>query len=125
MAKNLFPVVATLFLLLLTVTTADTDSDLVLDTNGNPLQVGSEYFIRLATGFLRRIGRTGRSSPSSWPQHLIKFNRVDPIKFIPLNETQKEIHLSLAIQIDSGTSPCGDDGFWKSSMEPIIAAQWS
>ncbi|KAJ8435364.1 hypothetical protein Cgig2_024351 [Carnegiea gigantea] len=110
MANKLLPVVATLFLLQLTLTNVDTDSDLVLDTNGNPLEAGSEYFIQLATGFFRRIGRTGRSSPSSCPQHLIEFNRGDPIKFIPLNETQKEIHISSAPQIDSGTSPCGDDG---------------
>ena len=52
MANNLVPAATTLFLLLLTLATADTDSDLVLDIEGNPLEVGSEYYIRRAIGFV-------------------------------------------------------------------------
>lgn len=121
MANNLLPVVATLFLFLLqfSLTTADTNSNLVLDTNGNPLLAGSEYFVQPATGFFRRIGRAGRSSASSCPQYPIVFNRGDPVKFKPINETRKEIHLSSDLHIDSGTGPCRDDGFWRLNRDAI------
>ena len=122
MANNLLPAATTLFLLLLTLATADTDSDLVLDIEGNPLEVGSEYYIRRAIGFVGGIGRSGRSSPIptdlSCPLYVIEYpgelDEGDPVKFVPVDETQKEIHLSSDVQIDSGRSAyCRSDGFWR------------
>ncbi|KAJ8421166.1 hypothetical protein Cgig2_026614 [Carnegiea gigantea] len=118
MANNLVPAAATLFLLI-TLTTADTDNDLVLDREGNPLEVGSEYYIQRAVGFFGGIGRSGRdntdlSCPLYVVQRLSEVDRGDPVEFVPINGTQKEIHLSSDVQIDSGLSAyCRSDGLWR------------
>ncbi|KAJ8433099.1 hypothetical protein Cgig2_020595 [Carnegiea gigantea] len=123
MANNLLPGATTLFLLLLTLATADTDSDLVLDVEGNPLEVGSEYYIGRAVGFFGGIGRSGRDGTDlSCPLYVVEgpseVDRGDPVKFVPVDETQKEIHLSSDVQIDSGLSAyCRSDGFWRVSFD--------
>ncbi|KAJ8433092.1 hypothetical protein Cgig2_020588 [Carnegiea gigantea] len=127
MANNLVPAATTLFLLLLTLTTADKDSDLILHVEGNPLEVGSEYYIRRAVGFFGGIVRSGRDG--QWRSHhgvsgvtrhpfQKKIDRGDPVKFAPVDETRKEIHLSSEVQIDSGLSAyCRSDGFWRVSFD--------
>ena len=133
MADNLLPITITLFLLILSVSislastlvTAATDSDLVLDVEGNPLEVGSEYYIQPAIGFRGGIGRSGRSPSApdlSCPLYAIEVpsevNRGDPVKFVPVDETQKQIHLSSDVQIDSGFSAyCRDDGLWRLALD--------
>ncbi|KAJ8435365.1 hypothetical protein Cgig2_024352 [Carnegiea gigantea] len=114
--KNLVPTATTLFLLLLTLTTADTASDLVRDVEGKPLKVGSEYYIRRAVGFFGGIGKSRRRGPC--PLYVIEYqnpgHKGDPVKFVPVNKTQKEIHLSSNIKIDSGKSAiCRSNGFWR------------
>ncbi|KAJ8433098.1 hypothetical protein Cgig2_020594 [Carnegiea gigantea] len=109
MANSRVLCAATLFLLLLTPTTADADSDLVLDVEGNPLAVGLEYFIGRAIGFFGGIGRAGRDGTDhSCPLYVIEYRSEvdigDPVKFIPVNETQKEIHVSSDVKIESGKS---------------------
>lgn len=120
MANNLLLGATTLFLLLLTLTTADTDSHLVLDVDGNPLEVGSEYYIGRAVGFFAGIGRDPRNGvcPLYVVERFSEVDRGDPLKFVPVNETQKEIHLSSDVQIDSGLSAyCRSDGFWRVSLD--------
>ncbi|KAJ8435369.1 hypothetical protein Cgig2_024356 [Carnegiea gigantea] len=98
MANNLVPAATTLFLLLLTLTTADKDSDLVLDVEG-------------------RAPRNG-FCPLYVVERFSEVDRGDPLKFVPVNETQKEIYLSSDVQIDSGLSAyCRSDGFWRVSFD--------
>ncbi|KAJ8433095.1 hypothetical protein Cgig2_020591 [Carnegiea gigantea] len=109
----------TLFLLLLSLTTAGADSDVVLDVYGKPLEVGSEYYMRRAVGLFGGIGRSHRYGTNSpCPLYVKEYKSEyitgDPVKFVPANETQKEIHLSSDVQIDSGKSAtCRSDGFWR------------
>ncbi|KAJ8435367.1 hypothetical protein Cgig2_024354 [Carnegiea gigantea] len=119
MANGLIPGATTLLLLLLTLATADTDTDLVLDTDGNPLEVGSEYYIRRAIGFWGGIGRSGRDDTSlSCPLFAIEYqspsNVGDPLKFVPVNDTQTKIHLSSDVKIHfRNSTDCQSDGFWR------------
>ncbi|KAJ8421167.1 hypothetical protein Cgig2_026615 [Carnegiea gigantea] len=74
----------------------NTDSELVLDINGNPLEVGLEYSIEPTIGIFGGI------------------ERGDPLKFVPVHETQKEIHLSSDVHIDSDKNAyCRDEGLWR------------
>ncbi|KAJ8433101.1 hypothetical protein Cgig2_020597 [Carnegiea gigantea] len=129
MANNLLPAATTLFLLLLTLATADTDGDLVLDIEGNPLEVGSEYYIFRAGGILGAIGRSGRhGTDDTCPLYVIQYptpvHKGDLVKFVPVNETQKEIHLSSDVKIDSGESAyCGSDGFWRPILDAHTRSQ--
>ena len=45
---------------------------------------------------------------------LRRMHRGDPLTFVPVDETQKEIHLSSNVQIHSGKNAyCRDDGPWR------------
>uniref|UniRef100_A0A7C9B0Z9 Uncharacterized protein n=1 Tax=Opuntia streptacantha TaxID=393608 RepID=A0A7C9B0Z9_OPUST len=135
MAKNNILVACattTLFLLLVSLcplrTSADTDTDeMVLDVDGNPLEVGSEYYVQSVGG--------GSSSPAKWlrrsrmsyapvacPRRVVETTDAsEAVKIIPQNTTEKHIRASWDVQIDSGyTAICKEDGVWSMALSGTI-----
>jgi len=102
------------------------DSDLVLDTDGDPLEVGSEYYIHfdMLPEVIGRSGRSYKPGKVDCPLFAIgvpgDFNGGVPVKFKPVNKTQKQIHLSSEVYIDSGFSlDCHDDGLWRMKFDAL------
>uniref|UniRef100_A0A7C8ZYE9 Uncharacterized protein n=2 Tax=Opuntia streptacantha TaxID=393608 RepID=A0A7C8ZYE9_OPUST len=127
MANKLLPATATLFLVILSVSISDSatlsianaDSDLVLDTDGNPLEVDSLYYMQPTNiGFRGVIGRSARPGPGiPCPLYATVYptgiHKGGPLRFAPINNTQNQIHLSSVLTIDSGSSDnCQDLGRW-------------
>lgn len=122
----LLPLATTLLLLLAlspTLTTGDVDTDPVLDLDGNPLEVGSRYYI-LPAGAGFRGGLTLSAKPGQLcPLYVVESPReVDlgkAVKFTPRDSTQTQISLSSEVIIDSGFSAyCRDVGIWRLRITP-------
>ncbi|XP_021746591.1 miraculin-like [Chenopodium quinoa] len=96
-------------------------NDLVLDVEGNPLEVGSSYYVRTE---LSKVGIGGglvaASKPDEpeCPQYVAQLAAgwygETPITFLPSNPSQKHIHISsdLNIMFNTSSSVCSQ-GAWE------------
>lgn len=123
MGKNiLLPATTTLLILLLSLSPTRTTADVVRDSEGNPVEAGSEYYIRpVGIGFRGGITRSPKSQQSRCPLYAVESpNEVDPgqaVKFLPILRS-KHILLSSKLRIDSGFSAyCRQDGLWRMSLD--------
>lgn len=124
MAQLIRPFSTTLLLicsLSLSIATAATDDNFVLDVDGNPLEVGSAYYVRTE---LSKIGIGGgifmASKPNQpqCPQYVAQFAvgwyGEIPITFLPSDPSQKYISISsdLNIVFNTTSSVC-PQGAWQ------------
>ncbi|XP_021746602.1 miraculin-like [Chenopodium quinoa] len=124
---NLFPQLSTTILLIFSfyivtsTTTANDVNSLVLDVEGNPLEVGSSYYVRTAVSIYRiGGGLVAASKPNQieCPQYVAQLAEgwygEAPITFLPSDPSQKHVHISsdLNIIFNTSSSVCSQ-GAWQ------------
>ncbi|XP_021719342.1 miraculin-like [Chenopodium quinoa] len=124
---NLYSQLSTTILLIfslsiVTSTTAANDVDsLVLDVEGNPLEVGSFYYVRTELSKVRIGGgivAASKPNQPECPQYVAQLAEgwygESPITFLPSDPSQKHIHISsdLNIMFNTSSSVCSQ-GAWQ------------
>lgn len=103
------------------IATKTTDDSLVLDVDGNPIEVGSAYYVRTE---LSKAGIGGGLVTASKPNHTqcpqyvaqlaYGFEGEIPVTFYPSSSSQKFIHISSDINIIfNTTSNVCSQGAWQ------------
>ncbi|XP_021719341.1 miraculin-like [Chenopodium quinoa] len=102
-------------------TTANNVDSLVLDIEGNPLEVGSFYYVRTPQSTFRWGGgivAASKPNQPECPQYVAQLGegwyRESPIKFLPSDPSHKHVHISSDVNVvfNNSFSACSQ-GAWQ------------